>query len=76
MFGRSYWMMIDIDLRRLSRVRAISDFILEEVGCAAIDLSVAARRARLTATPAYRSPVERHVPGRHHSGPHHQINFV
>jgi hypothetical protein len=32
MFERSYWMMIDIDLRRLSRDRAISDFILEELG--------------------------------------------
>jgi hypothetical protein len=32
MFERSYWMMIDIDLRRLSRARAISDFILEELG--------------------------------------------
>jgi DNA-binding transcriptional LysR family regulator len=31
-FERSYWMMTHIDMRRLSRVRAISDFIIEEVG--------------------------------------------
>jgi DNA-binding transcriptional LysR family regulator len=31
-FERGYWMMTHIDLRRLSRVRAISDFIIEEVG--------------------------------------------
>jgi hypothetical protein len=48
-------MMIYID-RRFSRVRAISDFIIEEIGALAIDLPVVARRARLAATPAYRSP--------------------
>jgi DNA-binding transcriptional LysR family regulator len=31
-FERGYWMMTHVDLRRLSRVRAISDFIIEEVG--------------------------------------------
>jgi DNA-binding transcriptional LysR family regulator len=31
-FERSYWMMTHIGMRRLSRVRAISDFIIEEVG--------------------------------------------
>ncbi|WP_439922536.1 LysR family transcriptional regulator [Nitrobacter sp. JJSN] len=30
-FERSYWMMTHIDLQRLNRVRAISDFIIEEV---------------------------------------------
>ncbi|MBS0530668.1 MAG: LysR family transcriptional regulator [Proteobacteria bacterium] len=31
-FERSYWIITHVDLRRLSRVRAISDFIIEEVG--------------------------------------------
>jgi len=31
-FERSYWIITHVDLRRLSRVRAISDFITEEVG--------------------------------------------
>jgi DNA-binding transcriptional LysR family regulator len=30
-FERSYWIITHVDLRRLSRVRAISDFIIEEV---------------------------------------------
>jgi DNA-binding transcriptional LysR family regulator len=30
-FERSYWIITHVDLRRLSRVRAISDFITEEV---------------------------------------------
>ncbi|HVV41802.1 MAG TPA: LysR family transcriptional regulator [Nitrobacter sp.] len=30
-FERSYWIITHMDLRRLSRVRAISDFIIEEV---------------------------------------------
>jgi DNA-binding transcriptional LysR family regulator len=30
-FERSYWIITHVDLRRLSRVRAVSDFIIEEV---------------------------------------------
>ena len=31
-FQRSYWIMTHVDMRRLSRVRAVSDFIFAEVG--------------------------------------------
>jgi hypothetical protein len=31
-FERSYWIVTHLDLRELSRVRAMSEFILAEVG--------------------------------------------
>jgi len=31
-FQRSYWIITHVDMRRLSRVRAVSDFIFAEVG--------------------------------------------
>jgi len=31
-FQRSYWIITHVDMRQLSRVRAVSDFIFAEVG--------------------------------------------